>query len=210
MNQRQAGMARARQEIVEAAGAEFAAHGYEGTSFSGVAAAMNKPKSAIGYHLFPSKHSLAVAVIADQQARWQRFDDAIPASRGVEKLATMLLSSALNAQECPVAAGSIRLLHELRRADIEVPDGYDWYRFARDQIEAELDGSRSSPLGDSEAAAQLVINATFGVLGALPTPGGPGVEARLKALWVPLFQSIGIPDAESVVSGITPLASEHP
>ena len=59
MNQRQLAMEASRRAIIDAAGQQFAAFGYEATTFSRVAEAMGKPKSAIGYHLFPSKKDLA-------------------------------------------------------------------------------------------------------------------------------------------------------
>ena len=48
MNRRVQAMEASKAAIVEAAGQQFGAFGYEATTFSRVAEAMGKPKSAIG------------------------------------------------------------------------------------------------------------------------------------------------------------------
>jgi AcrR family transcriptional regulator len=205
MNQRQAAVMRARREIVEAAGAQFAAHGYEGTSFSRVAEAMGKPKSAIGYHLFPSKEGLAGAVIEDQEARWLRIEAALDQPGGLHELVVFLLTAARTVEVCPVAAGAIRLQQDLRRLGIATERRFDVWRFTRAHLEAELavEGVRAANL---DAAVDVLLSATFGVLSfRSPVAAEGDVTDRLRSLWIPLLTHVGLADAAAVVRAAQPL-----
>ena len=193
-------MANTRQEIVEAAGAEFARHGYEGTSFSRVAAAMDKPKSAIGYHLYPSKQSLALAVVATQEARWQSFDAAIDSPSGAQHWATMLLASAKNARACPVAAGSIRLLHELPLAEVPIDKSFDWREYTRAQIRAEVEAQGRTAGPEVDGLADLLLDASFGVVYTAADSEGADVESRLVALIEPILTATGVTSARELVA----------
>ncbi len=163
MNQRQAAVSRARREIMEAAGAQFAAHGYEGTSFSRVAEAMGKPKSAIGYHLFASKESLAGAVVEDQEDRWLRIEAALDRPGALHERIVFLLTDASTVEVCPVAAGAIRLLQDMPRLGLAVERRFDVWRFTREHLEAEL-AVRDIRAGDLDAVVDVLLSATFGVL----------------------------------------------
>jgi AcrR family transcriptional regulator len=209
MNQRQAAKARTRQQIVEAAAAEFAEHGYDGTSFASVAAAMDRPKSAVGYHLFPSKLDLAVTVVGQQQARWAQMESAVQEPAGLAHLVTMLLSSCLDALRCPVAAGAIRLSQELGDAGQELPTTFSWSTYAQGHFAA----ARGLPADDPEVAraADLVLASTFGVLrtrtGARPLDV---TERQLRDLWAALFTGLGIADASAIVHRVAPVSVAAP
>ncbi|WP_082013809.1 TetR family transcriptional regulator [Microbacterium hominis] len=197
MNRRQQGMEETRQAIIEAAGAQFAAYGYEATSFSRVAEAMGKPKSAVGYHQFASKAALASAVIASQQARWTAIEAALEVPHGIERLVWLLLSTSLDARACPVAAGATRLLHELNKHDVQHPDGFDWYgHLAREfQAAADAEGIASVP----EFAPELILGATFGVFDTADEVDDDEFVVRLTSLWVPLLQSFGFSEVPAAV-----------
>ncbi|AJW78109.1 helix-turn-helix domain-containing protein [Clavibacter michiganensis] len=199
MNQRQAAVSRARREIVEAAGAQFAAHGYEGTSFSRVAEAMGKPKSAIGYHLFASKERLAGAVVEDQEDRWLRIEAALDQPGALLELVVFLLTAARTVEVCPVAAGAIRLLQDMPRLGLAVERRFDVWRFTRGHLEAEL-AARGIHAADLDATVDVLLSATFGVLSyrSPSAPAGDQVE-RLRSLWIPLLTHLGLPDADAVV-----------
>lgn len=209
MNQRQAAKARTRQQIVEAAAAEFAEHGYEGTSFASVAAAMDRPKSAVGYHLFPSKLDLAATVVAQQQARWVQMAAEVDEPDGLAHLVTMLLSSCLDALRCPVAAGAIRLSQELGESGQSLPRAFAWSVYAQEQFAA----ARGLPPDDPEVlrAADLVLASTFGVLrtrtGARPPEA---TEQQLRDLWAALFTGLGIAGAAEVVRRVQPVSVADP
>lgn len=200
MNRRQQGMAQTRQAIIEAAGVQFAAHGYEGTSFARVAEAMGRPKSAVGYHQFPSKAALAAAVVESQHSRWVAIEAGLDQPPGIERLAAFILATTMDARACPIAAGATRLLHELGADQIELPKGsigFDWYgMIARElRAEAEAQGVAEPPA----YASKLLLGATYGVFGTADDVDDAAFVDRLAALWIPLFQSFGFSDAAASV-----------
>jgi AcrR family transcriptional regulator len=205
MNQRQAAVSRQRREIVEAAGAQFAAHGYEGTSFSRVAEAMGKPKSAIGYHLFASKERLAGAVVDDQEDRWLRIEAALDETGPLSELIVFLLTASRTVEVCPVAAGAVRLLQDMPRLGLAVERRFDVWGFTRGRLEAEL-AARGIHAADLDTTVDVLLSATFGLL-SYRSPrlvGGDALE-RLRTLWIPLLTHLGLADADSVVRAAQPL-----
>jgi len=190
-------MAASREAIVEAAGAQFARFGYEATSFSRVAEAMGRPRSAVGYHLFPSKLSLASAVITTEQAHWADLASASTDPAGVERLTRVLLTTALETRTRPGTAGAVRLLRELLHTDVAVPRGFVWADFVRAQLQA---APRSTALPLPEHAEDLVLEATFGLTTAARPSSDDELVRRLHALWVPLLVSFGIDDAADRVA----------
>lgn len=207
MDQRQAAVSRARRAIVEAAGAQFATHGYEGTSFSRVAEAMGKPKSAIGYHLFASKESLAGAVVDDQEDRWLRIEAALDRPGALPELVVFLLTAARTVEVCPVAAGAVRLLQDLPRLGLAVERRFDVWGFTREHLAAEL-ALRGVPVAaaDLDLAVDVLLSATFGVLSyRSPRAADGDLAERLRALWIPLLAHLGIADADAVVRAARPL-----
>jgi AcrR family transcriptional regulator len=209
MNQRQAAKARTRQQIVEAAAAEFAEHGYDGTSFASVAAAMNRPKSAVGYHLFPSKLDLAAAVVEQQQARWLEMEARTTEPAGLANLVTMLLSACLDALRCPVAAGAIRLSQELGEAGQPLPRAFSWRSYTLEHFAVARGLSADDP--EAARAADLVVSSTFGVLRTRAhSRTVEATEQQLRDLWAALFTGLGIADAGEVVRGVVPVTVADP
>ncbi|MBT1631569.1 TetR/AcrR family transcriptional regulator [Curtobacterium flaccumfaciens] len=204
MNLRQQAREMSREAIIDAAGPQFAAYGYEATSFARVAEAMGKPRSAIGYHIFPSKLMLATSVIERQQAVWRQLEDGLEVVPGIERLVTLLLTSTMQARRSPFAAGAIRLLHELPQAGLEVPREYVWADVVREQfrVAALLKDPGEPEVGDD--AVSLMLSATFGLLTASSDVDEARFEQRLKSLWTPLLHSFGFADAESAVERTEP------
>ncbi|GAA3335509.1 hypothetical protein GCM10009706_06430 [Curtobacterium citreum] len=208
MNRRQAAMAASRGAIVAAAGAQFARYGYEATSFARIAEAMGRPKSAIGYHLFPSKHALAVAVIEEQQVRWvETAAAAADEPAGVERLTRVLLDTALETRERPEAGGAVRLLRELLHTDVEVPRGFVWADFIREQLDAARPADAPAL---PDRAEDLLLEATFGLVTSAATTTPDDLVARLRALWVPLLVSFGIADADVRVASVADATTRGP
>ncbi|CAD5997406.1 TetR/AcrR family transcriptional regulator [Agreia sp. COWG] len=205
MNRRLQAMEASREAIIEAAGRQFGTYGYEATTFSRVAEAMGKPKSAIGYHLFPSKLDLAIAVIEHQQRRWSTFYEQLPQEPGLERLTAFLLTTSLDARACAVAGGATRLLHEFVEMGIQVPRGFDWQTIIREQLEFAIRESGGNPADLPGRTAGLLLSTTFGLLGGSMTVSDEEFEIRLKSLWAPLFESWGITDASSRVDRVSAL-----
>lgn len=206
MNQRQQAKTRTREQIIEAAAAEFASHGYAGTSFARVAAAMDRPKSAIGYHVFSSKHELAFAVIERQQARWAAIDSRISQHAGLEHLLVMLTSACSDAMRCSVAAGAIRLSHELRGAGEALPRTFVWDDYVRGHLSAATGGT--GPAADPEwaRAADLVLTSTFGVMWARTSSRRTrDTEGQLRDLWAALFTGLGLPGVHGLLEQVEPV-----
>ncbi|SKA99125.1 transcriptional regulator, TetR family [Agreia bicolorata] len=203
MNRRVQAMEASKAAIVEAAGRQFGTYGYEATTFSRVAEAMGKPKSAIGYHLFPSKLALATAVIEQQQQRWTSLYERLPQPPGLERLTAFLLTTSLDARSCPLAGGATRLLHELLDAGIDVPRDFDWATAVRQQLEIAVRDSGGNPDELPERTVGLLLSATFGLVGGSTTVSADELEIRLKSLWAPLFESWGITDASSRVQRVS-------
>lgn len=206
MNQRQQAKTRTREQIIEAAAAQFAAHGYAGTSFARVAAAMDRPKSAIGYHVFSSKHEIAFAVIERQQARWVAIDARIGQPAGLEHLLVMLTSACSDAMRCSVAAGAIRLSHELRGVGETLPRTFVWDDYVRGHLAASSGGV--GPVTDPEwaRAADLVLTSTFGVMWArTSTRLTRDTERQLRDLWAALFTGLGLPGVHALLERVEPV-----
>ncbi|MBT1681095.1 TetR/AcrR family transcriptional regulator [Curtobacterium flaccumfaciens pv. flaccumfaciens] len=206
MNQRQQAKTRTREQIIEAAAAAFASHGYAGTSFARVAAAMDRPKSAIGYHVFSSKHELAFAVIERQQARWAAIDSRIEQHAGLEHLLVMLTSACSDAMRCSVAAGAIRLSHELRGAGEALPRTFVWDDYVRGHLLAATGGA--GPAADPEwaRAADLVLTSTFGVMWARTSARlTRDTEGQLRDLWAALFTGVGLPGVHALLEQVQPV-----
>lgn len=193
-----------RREIVEAAGASFGRVGYDGTTFARVAHAIGRPKSAIGYHLFPSKAALAEAVVAEADARWHKaleVLDRIDVPRGAERLVTMLLLTIRDAQRHPGRAGALRLL-----LDRQTPDNRDRSAerrgFVLTCLAHELGVGSPADALEVECAADLLVDATSGValchLGRDGTGAG-GLDTRLCVLWASLLRDAGVDDASALV-----------
>ncbi|PPF70076.1 TetR/AcrR family transcriptional regulator [Clavibacter michiganensis] len=207
MDRRQAAVARARREIVEAAGAQFAAYGYEATSFSRVAEAMGRPKSAIGYHLFASKEALANAVVDEQERRWLRIAAALDGPGALPELVVFLLTAAREVEVRPVAAGAVRLRQEMPRLGLAIAPRFDVEDFVHRRLRTELVMQGvPEPEPDLDAAVDVLLGATLGVL-AMGSTRAPRDDAadRLRRLWVPLLAHLGLEGVEAVVRDARPL-----
>jgi AcrR family transcriptional regulator len=208
-------MLRLRREIVVAAGGLFARLGYEGTTFSRVARAIGRPKSSIGYHLFPSKASLAEAVLTEGDTRWRMTDaalerDGVPL--GAERLLAMLSSITRDVDLHPERAGALRLLVELParvaehptdEAPLDAVHPLSAIRFARACIAAELAPVRPQQEQAVITLADLLVDSTRAlVLCHVSAPAATSLGARLGVLWTSLLQLAGVPGAAAIVQRV--------
>ncbi|MER7932027.1 MULTISPECIES: TetR/AcrR family transcriptional regulator [unclassified Streptomyces] len=185
-----------RRRIVEAAAAEFAEHGYDGTSLHRIVRSAGVTMGALTFH-FPSKSALADAV---QEAgttatrEVMRHSAPVPGLQGVLD-EVLTLADALRTTQCIRAAA--RLTREGHAAD------HGWYgtwvpglreALERAWREERLDGGLT-PL----AAASLLSHVLLGVEAAVTAPqalrsitgDGPeeGLAQALKALGALLVSS---------------------
>ncbi|AWF99960.1 hypothetical protein BEH61_15750 (plasmid) [Clavibacter michiganensis subsp. insidiosus] len=201
-------MLRLRREIVEAAGALFARFGYEGTTFSRIARAIDRPKSAIGYHLFPSKAALAAAVLSDDDRRWRAMDDALERAglpMGTERLISLLLSRMRGIESHPERAAALRLQLDLPALDVAAEVSTDGgtkverVRYVCACFAADLPSSLGSE-NEVESFAELFLDSTRGLVlcHVAKQPHAP-LDSRLCALWASLLNGAGIPHADVLV-----------
>lgn len=102
-----------RVALLRAAGEEFAAAGFHGTSLREVLVRSGLTKGALYFH-FAGKQALAEAVIDEMLATKQRMLDRVSA-RGLDPLATLIASAEEVAElmvHDPVVRGGTRLLNE--------------------------------------------------------------------------------------------------
>jgi AcrR family transcriptional regulator len=204
-NLRRTQKAATRQAIIGAAAAQFAERGYEATSFGSIAAVLGKPKSAVGYHHFPSKLDLAYAVVREQRDRWFlliRVVSEEPA--GFPRLFRLLLSAALDARDNPIAAGAIRLLTEAAQLGLTLPVRQtEWRPYVAEQIQVEIDAHVLPAGTDAAKLTSWLLNASFGVFEA-ENRGLQEVdtERSLRGLWVVLLTGCGVAHAQQLIDDV--------
>lgn len=206
MDSRRGEMLRLRREIVVAAGALFARFGYEGTTFSRIAHAIDRPKSAIGYHLFPSKAALAAAVLTDDDRRWRTMDEALERAglpMGTERLISLLLSRMRGIESHPERAGALRLLLDLPALDIVAETSMqgatkvEHVSYVCACLAADLPSGSENEV---RSFAELFLDSTRGLVlcHVAMQPDAP-LDSRLCALWASLLNGAGVPRADALV-----------
>jgi AcrR family transcriptional regulator len=202
-NQRQAKKAATRASILTAAAGQFALHGYDGTTFSSVAEAMGRPKSAVGYHQFAAKQDLAAAVMHHQWDRWAALlvtAESIPA--GLPRLLTVLLSAVLDAETNTFAAATVRLVADPATSGIAVPgSAFSWRAYGADQIRISIQAEALPDTVDPAALMEALLIATFGVHatkehGLLEI----NTEPRLRRVWYDILTGHHTPYADKTLS----------
>ncbi|MFI0241413.1 TetR family transcriptional regulator [Streptomyces sp. NPDC016845] len=192
----QARAALTRERVVRSAAAEFAEHGYDGTSLSRVCKAAGVTMGALTFH-YPSKASLAQAVCAA----------GIEATRAVVEEAdrrglTPLQSvggmvgaiAALLSDDC-VARAAARLSRE--RPALRADWRAGWLPLVRARFRQAEVLDQLRPGTRPESAALLVGSLVAGVeAGLLPRPRRatlppPTAQEHLDELWQTALQGIG-------------------
>jgi AcrR family transcriptional regulator len=156
---------RTRAQVLEAAAELFAARGYRGTSVKDVAERVGMTKGAVYFH-FPSKESLAVAVVEEHYARWPAAMEEIRA-QGFAPLETaeeMLTRAAQAFRDDPIMQAGARLQNERAFIDAELPLPYlDWTHLLQALL---IDARKAGQLRagvDPGAAARALVAAFFGM-----------------------------------------------
>lgn len=186
-----------------AAAGQFAAHGYDGTTFSSIAAAMGKPKSAVGYHQFSSKQALAASVVARQWNRWRGLlGEAESIPPGLVRMLTIMLSAVLDEEANVFAGATVRLLTE-PDAGIPLPDSaFSWRAYGVEQLEVDIAAGSLPAATDPRAVIQSLLVAMFGVR-STKQHGLEEInsEDQLRKVWRDILTGLGI-DAEGCLARI--------
>lgn len=156
---------RTRELVLLAAARLFAAKGFPNTSMKDVADEMGMTKGAV-YHHFPSKESLAIAVVEEHYARWPRLLEEVRAE-GLPPMETafMLLERVAEAfGSDPLAQGGARLQLERSLIGAPLPAPYvGWAELLTTLFsEAEAAGELRAGVRPGQAA-RAVVAAFFGV-----------------------------------------------
>ena len=193
-----------RQAIIAAAAAEFAVRGFEATTYSSIAAAMGKQKSAVGYHHFASKEEIALAVVAEQRQRWSAIVERVEAATepGLVRLFVLLLDAVEDAREHALARATVRLLVEARAVGLVFPRSpFGWRATVQQQVQTAIDAGVIPAGASAETLTARLLNASFGVFEVENRGLQPAdTVANLRALWADLLSAAGVADAESVIA----------
>jgi AcrR family transcriptional regulator len=163
---RQAAKDGTRRSIIEAAADQFAKHGYEATTFSAIAAAMGKPKSAVGYHQFRSKFELASAVVAEQRHTWNALAEVAISAHGpgLAALFQFFDEVRVNFDADPIAPGAARLILEDGELSFDLPrSNQSWRRFTTEQVAAAISTGELSADTDAVELTAALLSAAVGV-----------------------------------------------
>ncbi len=195
-----------RASILRAAAQEFAERGYAGTSIARIAAAMGRPKSALGYHQFASKQSIAEAIVEAQYSNWVGLLELAEKTTapGLERLLSVLLTAASDAMSDVAGTATVRLLLEDRTAPIPIPrPPFSWRGYAVQQIGTAVElGQLPSGTDDAEAAG-MILNASYGLFAAETHKlQESSTEHALRHLWGCLLYGFGAGSSPELLAGV--------
>lgn len=195
----QARAERTQELVLDAAGAEFDAVGYQAASVRSIATAAQVSLGALYFH-FPAKELLGAAVIQEQQKRQIRLISGIDADVEqpvIQRL--MMISRALCDQltSDPVIRSGIQLTFvENTFAHLARTSYQDWTRGTESLIaKAKQRGELQTTLNESQLATQLVSLFTGTQLVSQAVSGHRDLDAAMSSMW------------ELVISGV--VATDH-
>ncbi|CAC36768.1 MULTISPECIES: ScbR family autoregulator-binding transcription factor [Streptomyces] len=154
-----------RAQILEAASEIFASRGYRGASVKDVAERVGMTKGAVYFH-FPSKESLAIAVVEEHYARWPAAMEEIRIQgfTPLETVEEMLHRAAQAFRDDPVMQAGARLQSERAFIDAELPLPYvDWTHLLEVPLQDAREAGQLRAGVDPAAAARSLVAAFFGM-----------------------------------------------
>ncbi|GAA1349671.1 TetR/AcrR family transcriptional regulator [Streptomyces beijiangensis] len=164
-----------RRRLIEAAAAEFAAHGYAGTSLLGIVTSAGVTMGALTFH-FPSKSAVADAVQEAGAAATREVMDGEGSAPGLQGVLDDTLALATALETTPSVRAAARLTREGR--DTET----DWYSAWVPQVREGLargwpeqhPGSALTPVSAAALLTYVVagFEATTSTRGALRDAAG--------------------------------------
>lgn len=177
--------AETREEILDAAAAEFARFGFSGARLDRIIAGAGFTKGAVYFH-FESKQAMADAVLSGRFDAWPQLvqDVRDQGGRGLSGMRLLAWRVTRTMATNIRTRAAMRLSQELRL----VPQGINPYdawaeRFIPFLDEAVADGDAPETL-DRARAAKTIVNCLFGVLSvAIDSGTEDRVDAELEALW---------------------------
>ncbi|MBN0046882.1 TetR/AcrR family transcriptional regulator [Streptomyces actuosus] len=182
---------RTRRLILEAAGAVFDEHGYASTTIAMVLERAEVTKGALYFH-FPSKESLARAVLAEQVL----FGTVPPRGCKVQEIIDMTYAVGQRLRTNALLRGGVRLA-----VDQETPSGVDrgepfrqWAERLTTLLEQAADQGELLPTVRPGETVELLVGSFTGIqLMSRALTDRADLGDRLAVLWAHLLPSIAVP-----------------
>ncbi|MDO9396366.1 MAG: TetR/AcrR family transcriptional regulator [Herbiconiux sp.] len=200
-----------REKILAAAASEFAAHGFTATTFSSIAAAMGKPKSALAYSQFRSKEEIAIAVIDRQRETWtvffERASGVEPA--GLPRLLSLLMTAAVDARMNDSGRAAVRLIIEGRQhGDLQVSPTFGWREHIAAEMKTAVQLGQLPAETDIVSAARQIVTSAYGLFEAENKGLQPSdTERGLRLVWTNLLVGLGAHDAAGILKATAVLTA---
>ena len=183
-----------RRRILDTAAAEFAEHGYLGTSLNQLIAATGLAKGGFYFH-FPSKEALALACLQDKQEQWigKVMAAAMRHERALDQLVSIPHTLCDVYEEDPsyacVGKLSMELMERVPELAPEVrPALLAWVRLTSQLIRRAQQEGDVRPGLDPDAVAEVAVASIVGIEQmANCLSAGADFRRRVEA-FVPLFR----------------------
>ncbi|MEU8551608.1 ScbR family autoregulator-binding transcription factor [Streptomyces roseoverticillatus] len=156
---------RTRAQTLHVAAQLFAQQGFRATSMQHIADRLGMTKGAVYFH-FPTKETLAVAIVEEHYGRWPKVVKEVQAEglSPMESAEEILKRAAVAFRDDPVMQAGARLQLERPHIDAELPTPYvDWTQLLQSLlVTAKYSGELREGV-DPEAAARTLVSSFFGV-----------------------------------------------
>ncbi|GAA1375936.1 ScbR family autoregulator-binding transcription factor [Streptomyces beijiangensis] len=183
---------RTRRLIVEAAGAVFAEHGFDGATISDVYTRVGLTKGAF-YYYFASKEELA-AVVLDSQMAEVRYP-IIPRPTKLQELVDSGMVFVHRLRHDPMLQGSIRLSLEQGAHGLDQRKPFvGWFEHNRRGLMDAQRNGELHPHVDLDDVAEMFVGSFSGIqLVSQVMTGRADVERRISVLLQHLLPTIALP-----------------
>ncbi|MFD7132337.1 ScbR family autoregulator-binding transcription factor [Streptomyces sp. NPDC059894] len=182
---------RTRRAILEAAGAVFDEHGYTSTTIAMVLERAEVTKGALYFH-FPSKESLAQAVLAEQIP----FGAVPPQPCKLQEIVDMTFVVGQRLLSNALLRGSVRLA-----VDQETPSGVDhgepfrqWAERLTELLELARERGELLPTVKPRETVELLVGTFTGIqLMSRALTDRADLAGRLSVMWAHILPSVAVP-----------------
>lgn len=197
-----------REALINAAAAEFDEHGYAAASLSSIAGRLGRTKGSINYY-YPSKTSLAAAVVETQYSQWDAVLASVRAEgyTGIDALIVVAFIVAARFRDDVLVRAAIRLQADPGLHGGELPTPFvGWIGITAGLLaEAQSLGQVRTALAP-EAAAEVLVEAFTGAQEiSNRLTGTRDLESRVRGYWMLSLPGLGIEDG---AERVTRLATE--
>lgn len=176
---------RSRTEILDAAAAEFDAHGYAGARLDRIIERTQLTKGAVYFH-FRSKQDLAQALVAEKYVQWPTIVQEVDAAG----LTGVAAAREVTRRVAEVFATDTRVRAAMKLARTVMPPAPEddpylrWAALIGRYLEQAVRSGELAPGSDAEAIATVAVQAFFGAYLIADERGSlDGLVADAERLW---------------------------